>query len=175
MSCAINSGFRARPLAFKFLAGYTPYTAALNLQNALVACRIRQLYPSDTRADVNEKHSNSEKSPRETTANSKSLRNSEPIKLTDKNRKSLQNSGNTPEVLDLQCAMDALMQAGDASMADIVLMLQHPPTYTAGRRLRGTASGEEAKRLHQLGADYFEVHVGYRTRYRFYLFLSIIL
>jgi lipoyl(octanoyl) transferase len=38
---------------------------------------------------------------------------------------------------------------------DIVLMLQHTPTFTAGRRIRGEVG--EKERLKAAGADYVEV------------------
>ncbi|KAI8330996.1 hypothetical protein BC941DRAFT_360917 [Chlamydoabsidia padenii] len=41
---------------------------------------------------------------------------------------------------------------------DIVLMLQHTPTFTAGRRIRGQV--DEEKRLKALGADYVEAMRG---------------
>jgi hypothetical protein len=41
--------------------------------------------------------------------------------------------------------------------ADIVCLLQHPPTFTAGRRIRGKTELEEEERLKSLGADYYEV------------------
>lgn len=44
--------------------------------------------------------------------------------------------------------------------ADIVCLLQHPPTFTAGRRIRGQTDPQEAKRLNQLGADYVETMRG---------------
>lgn len=40
---------------------------------------------------------------------------------------------------------------------DIIVFLQHPPTYTAGRRIRGKTELEQEQRLRRLGADYFEV------------------
>ena len=41
---------------------------------------------------------------------------------------------------------------------DIIVFLQHPPTYTAGRRIRGKTELEQEQRLRRLGADYFEVY-----------------
>jgi len=43
------------------------------------------------------------------------------------------------------------------SHLNVVLLLQHPPTYTAGRRTKGTID-TEGVRLRNLGADYFEVN-----------------
>ncbi|KAI8370817.1 mitochondrial putative lipoyltransferase 2 [Choanephora cucurbitarum] len=43
--------------------------------------------------------------------------------------------------------------------ADIICFLEHKPTYTAGRRIRGTEI-EEERRLRSLGADYFETMRG---------------
>lgn len=40
---------------------------------------------------------------------------------------------------------------------DIIVFLQHPHTYTAGRRIRGKTELEQEQRLRRLGADYFEV------------------
>lgn len=44
--------------------------------------------------------------------------------------------------------------------ADIICFLQHPPTFTAGRRIRGKTEIEEENRLKQLGADYYETMRG---------------
>ncbi|CAO3655565.1 unnamed protein product [Mucor hiemalis] len=44
--------------------------------------------------------------------------------------------------------------------ADIVCFLEHPPTFTAGRRIRGKTEMEEEARLKSLGADYFETMRG---------------
>ncbi|KAI8379652.1 lipoate-protein ligase b, partial [Radiomyces spectabilis] len=43
---------------------------------------------------------------------------------------------------------------------DVICFLQHPPTYTAGRRIRGRTENAEEKRLRSLGADYFETMRG---------------
>jgi lipoate-protein ligase B len=42
--------------------------------------------------------------------------------------------------------------------ADIICFLEHPPTFTAGRRIRGKTDLDEEARLKELGADYFEVN-----------------
>ncbi|KAI9017186.1 hypothetical protein BC832DRAFT_527426 [Gaertneriomyces semiglobifer] len=47
---------------------------------------------------------------------------------------------------------------------DILLLLQHPPTYTAGRRIVGT-DATEGERLRKLGADYFETRRGGQTTF----------
>ncbi|TPX51402.1 lipoyl(octanoyl) transferase [Synchytrium endobioticum] len=47
---------------------------------------------------------------------------------------------------------------------NLLLLLQHPPTYTAGRRLKGTA-GTEGNRLRALGAEYYEVMRGGQTTF----------
>ncbi|GAA5797189.1 lipoyl transferase-like protein [Helicostylum pulchrum] len=44
--------------------------------------------------------------------------------------------------------------------ADIICFLQHPPTFTAGRRIRGKTELEEEERLRKLGAEYFETMRG---------------
>lgn len=44
----------------------------------------------------------------------------------------------------------------DGDPPDIIVFLQHTPTYTAGRRIRNNE--EEEARLRKLGADYFEVN-----------------
>ena len=46
----------------------------------------------------------------------------------------------------------------------VLLLLQHPPTYTAGRRIKGTIR-TEGDRLKKLGADYFEVNRGGQTTF----------
>ncbi|CEG81558.1 Putative Octanoyltransferase [Rhizopus microsporus] len=45
-------------------------------------------------------------------------------------------------------------------VADIICLLEHTPTFTAGRRMRGKTDIEEEKRLRALGADYFETMRG---------------
>ncbi|EPB83659.1 lipoyl(octanoyl) transferase [Mucor circinelloides 1006PhL] len=44
--------------------------------------------------------------------------------------------------------------------ADMICFLQHPPTFTAGRRIRGKTEQEEEERLKKLGADYYETMRG---------------
>ncbi|KAI9357850.1 hypothetical protein BD770DRAFT_388495 [Pilaira anomala] len=44
--------------------------------------------------------------------------------------------------------------------ADIICFLEHTPTFTAGRRIRGKTEIEEEARLRKLGADYFETMRG---------------
>ncbi|CDS08292.1 hypothetical protein LRAMOSA02240 [Lichtheimia ramosa] len=48
---------------------------------------------------------------------------------------------------------------------DIIVFLQHPPTYTAGRRIRGKTELEQEQRLRRLGADYFETMRGGQITY----------
>ncbi|KAG0193235.1 hypothetical protein DFQ28_006016 [Apophysomyces sp. BC1034] len=43
---------------------------------------------------------------------------------------------------------------------DLICFLQHKPTYTAGRRIRGKTELEEEQRLRALGAEYFETMRG---------------
>jgi lipoate-protein ligase B len=49
--------------------------------------------------------------------------------------------------------------------ADLICFLEHPPTFTAGRRLRGKSELEEEQRLKHLGADYFETMRGGQITY----------
>jgi lipoate-protein ligase B len=44
--------------------------------------------------------------------------------------------------------------------ADVICLLEHPPTFTAGRRIRGKTEKEQEDRLKDLGADYFETMRG---------------
>ncbi|KAK4515149.1 valine--tRNA ligase [Mucor velutinosus] len=44
--------------------------------------------------------------------------------------------------------------------ADMICLLEHPPTFTAGRRIRGKTEQEEEERLKKLGADYYETMRG---------------
>lgn len=80
-----------------------------------------------------------------------------------------------PGLVDYRCALDLQTRivARKADMAsattgasatagawpDVLLLLQHPPTYTAGRRIRG-ADATEGARLRRLGAAYLEVGRG---------------
>ncbi|KAI7871793.1 hypothetical protein BDF14DRAFT_1950308 [Spinellus fusiger] len=48
---------------------------------------------------------------------------------------------------------------------DIVCFLEHPPTYTSGRRMRNTTTEEEESRLRSLGADYYETMRGGQVTY----------
>lgn len=49
--------------------------------------------------------------------------------------------------------------------ADLICFLEHPPTFTAGRRLRGKSELEEEQRLRHLGADYYETMRGGQITY----------
>ncbi|RKO92051.1 hypothetical protein BDK51DRAFT_14997, partial [Blyttiomyces helicus] len=46
----------------------------------------------------------------------------------------------------------------------IILTLEHPPTFTAGRRIRGTVD-DEGQRLARVGAEYFETQRGGQTTF----------
>ncbi|KAG5462306.1 MAG: hypothetical protein BJ554DRAFT_5388 [Olpidium bornovanus] len=55
---------------------------------------------------------------------------------------------------------------GDAHFdRDVLLLLEHPPTYTAGKRLKGKVDQCESNRLRNLGADFVEVPRGGQTTY----------
>ncbi|KAI8997536.1 hypothetical protein BDB01DRAFT_693451, partial [Pilobolus umbonatus] len=58
-----------------------------------------------------------------------------------------------------------LKEGEDCSIRDIICFLQHPPTYTAGRRIRGKSNEDEKKRLMGLGADYYETMRGGEVTY----------
>lgn len=63
--------------------------------------------------------------------------------------------------LDLQEHLVTRRTSSDSPLdpttnVDILLLLQHRPTYTAGRRIRGT-DDTEGERLRGLGAEYHEV------------------
>ncbi|TPX61361.1 lipoyl(octanoyl) transferase [Powellomyces hirtus] len=49
-------------------------------------------------------------------------------------------------------------------ISNVLLLLQHPPTYTAGRRVRGS-DVTEGERLRALGAQYFETLRGGQTTF----------
>ncbi|KAJ3042021.1 putative lipoyltransferase 2, mitochondrial [Rhizophlyctis rosea] len=68
--------------------------------------------------------------------------------------------------LELQELLVTRRAASEAPTAhvNVLLLLQHPPTYTAGRRVRGTEDTEGA-RLRGLGAEYYEVKRGGQTTY----------
>ncbi|KAI9333144.1 hypothetical protein BDR26DRAFT_921505 [Obelidium mucronatum] len=54
----------------------------------------------------------------------------------------------------------------DPSMPNMMLLLQHTPVYTAGRRLKGAASAEEALRIkNSTGLDLFETSRGGQTTF----------
>jgi lipoyl(octanoyl) transferase len=44
----------------------------------------------------------------------------------------------------------------DPTIRDVLLLVQHPPTFTAGRRIKGKSELEEEARLKRLGAEYYE-------------------
>jgi lipoate-protein ligase B len=44
------------------------------------------------------------------------------------------------------------------TLGNIILLTQHPPTFTAGRRLKNSLVDE--KRFRSLGADYFQINRG---------------
>ncbi|KAI9322805.1 hypothetical protein BX666DRAFT_1898613 [Dichotomocladium elegans] len=48
---------------------------------------------------------------------------------------------------------------------DIVVFLQHPHTYTAGRRIRGKTELDEEQQLRRLGAEYYETMRGGQITY----------
>ncbi|KAJ2783094.1 hypothetical protein H4R18_001915 [Coemansia javaensis] len=53
------------------------------------------------------------------------------------------------------------IQSGRArTLSDALILLQHPPVYTNGRRNRGRVPAAEAARLRALGADYVETNRG---------------
>jgi hypothetical protein len=56
----------------------------------------------------------------------------------------------------VQRRLDALQS--NQVTSDILLLLEHTPVYTGGRRIKGTEDSER-KRLGAFGADYFEVCV----------------
>ncbi|TPX35488.1 lipoyl(octanoyl) transferase [Synchytrium microbalum] len=68
--------------------------------------------------------------------------------------------------LALQSALVQARIRRDSPLRDsnMLLLLQHPPTYTAGRRIKGTAH-TEGRRLRDLGADYYEVMRGGQTTF----------
>ncbi|KAI9208126.1 uncharacterized protein BJ171DRAFT_405697, partial [Polychytrium aggregatum] len=47
---------------------------------------------------------------------------------------------------------------------NVLLLVEHPPTYTAGRRIKGTTDSE-GPRLQALGAEYFETLRGGQTTF----------
>ena len=63
--------------------------------------------------------------------------------------------------LCLQQKYNARQSTEPSSSSDLLLFLQHPPTYTAGRRLRDpNLIASETKRLSALGASFHAVHRG---------------
>ncbi|KAI8823673.1 uncharacterized protein EV422DRAFT_493905 [Fimicolochytrium jonesii] len=74
-----------------------------------------------------------------------------------------------PYALGLQL-QDELVAYHSRALADgkqrhnVLLLLEHPPTYTAGRRVRGTEV-DERRRLGALGADYHETLRGGQTTF----------
>ena len=60
------------------------------------------------------------------------------------------------KALSLQDHLVTKAATAAANPTNILLLLQHPPTYTAGRRIRGTEDTEGSK-LRALGAEYHEV------------------
>ncbi|RKP15088.1 hypothetical protein BJ684DRAFT_7578 [Piptocephalis cylindrospora] len=58
------------------------------------------------------------------------------------------------------------IKAGGAEMGtDLLLLLQHPPTYTTGRRFLGKTDPEEKRRLESLGAEFIETPRGGLTTF----------
>ncbi|KAJ2852254.1 hypothetical protein IWW36_000396 [Coemansia brasiliensis] len=52
------------------------------------------------------------------------------------------------------------IQRSERKYSDVLILLQHPPVYTNGRRNRGKLQADEIKRLEQLGCDYIETNRG---------------
>ncbi|KAJ1735156.1 hypothetical protein LPJ61_000684, partial [Coemansia biformis] len=46
------------------------------------------------------------------------------------------------------------------ALADVLVLLQHPPVYTNGRRNRGKLPSEDVARLRGLGSEYVETNRG---------------
>ena|SRR6185437_10403298 len=53
-------------------------------------------------------------------------------------------------------AIKKSLNRNEYSTTDLLILLQHPHTYTTGRRDKGRTSKDE-ERLRGLGADYYEV------------------
>jgi lipoate-protein ligase B len=53
----------------------------------------------------------------------------------------------------------------DPTIRDVLLLIQHPPTFTAGRRIKGNSEIEEEARLKALGAEYYETLRGGQITY----------
>ncbi|KAG1453544.1 hypothetical protein G6F56_007544 [Rhizopus delemar] len=54
-----------------------------------------------------------------------------------------------------------LTQESDkTALRNVICLLEHTPTFTAGRRIRGKTEAKEEERLRALGADYFETMRG---------------
>ncbi|KAG0206560.1 hypothetical protein BGX28_002039 [Mortierella sp. GBA30] len=64
----------------------------------------------------------------------------------------------TPDITDLSRTSTSIQVSPEDGREDIVLLVEHTPTYTNGRRNRGAQaiSDEEAARLKSLGATYVE-------------------
>ncbi|KAJ2081779.1 hypothetical protein H4R24_002105 [Coemansia sp. RSA 988] len=54
----------------------------------------------------------------------------------------------------------SLTESQGRRLSNVLVLLQHPPVYTNGRRNRGKLSSEEITRLHGLGCDYVETNRG---------------
>ncbi|KAJ3052770.1 putative lipoyltransferase 2, mitochondrial [Rhizophlyctis rosea] len=68
------------------------------------------------------------------------------------------------QALSLQDLLVNKAASSPDSSTNVLLLLQHPPTYTAGRRVKGTEDTEGA-RLRALGAEYHEVKRGGQTTF----------
>lgn len=51
---------------------------------------------------------------------------------------------------------NAAQNPAEPTIRDLLLLVEHPPTFTAGRRIKGKSELEEEARLKQLGAEYYE-------------------
>ncbi|CAG8770033.1 14630_t:CDS:2, partial [Cetraspora pellucida] len=68
------------------------------------------------------------------------------------------------KALDLQKLL-VRRRLENKNSSDLLLLLQHPPTYTTGRRNMGKTMNEEAAYLKNLGAQYFETLRGGQTTF----------
>ncbi|KAJ3046378.1 putative lipoyltransferase 2, mitochondrial [Rhizophlyctis rosea] len=68
------------------------------------------------------------------------------------------------KALSLQDHLVTRAATASSNPINILLLLQHPPTYTAGRRIKGTED-TEGRKLRALGAEYHEVKRGGQTTY----------
>ena len=152
LACAV-----ARPIAVKVLPGLVDYRVALQLQSRLVQQRHQQHFQL-LQQQQQEQQQQQQQHVAPLTFTPQAYTNPSNININGdvsaNGTKAIHNVAMAAKNDDV-----TLEQIVDEPWPDLLLLLQHPPTFTAGRRIRN-ADATEGQRLRACGADYVEVDRG---------------